>query len=42
MGVAWGCMVGRVPVDIELEVIREEQANKVKMGISAQKPGASR
>jgi hypothetical protein len=42
MGVAWGCMVGRVPVDIELEPIREEQANKVKMGNRARKLVAGR
>jgi hypothetical protein len=27
-GVAWGCMVGRVPVDIEVEPIREVSQNK--------------
>ncbi|MCX6960360.1 MAG: hypothetical protein WCO97_00545 [bacterium] len=40
MGVAWGCMVGRVPVDIELEPIREKEANKLKMGDGAWKLGA--
>jgi len=27
-GVAWGCMVGRVPVDIGMEPIRETFRNK--------------
>jgi uncharacterized membrane protein len=28
MGVAWGCMVGKVPVDIRVKTIRENTQNK--------------